>query len=118
MKTDWLSMPHPELGEVGFQAWRDAFWRDDPEGYRKWLDDEWAKEVAGNIRYLTRVPTEPPEPGTCIVHNHVRPARYLSLRGFRAWRQNLDLDRLEVCDCPWAPKQERHYRVRRAVQTG
>lgn len=57
-----------------------------------------------------------PAPGYGVVHNHVRPKRFPKLRqgqnGFRAWTQLLDPDKLEACDCPWAPQAGPHYRVK------
>jgi hypothetical protein len=63
-------------------------------------------------RYLRRIPREVPA-DVVVVHNHVRPTRHLGSRGFHAWLQAPDADRLEVCECGWAPELESHYRMRR-----
>jgi hypothetical protein len=68
------------------------------------------------VEYLYRLPAEIPA-GTVLVHNHVRRARRLGSRGFRAWLENprsgLSRDRLERCPCGWAPELGPHYRVAR-----
>jgi hypothetical protein len=60
-------------------------------------------------------PTAPPEAipaGQVLVHNQVYPAAQRpGQRGSRCWLQPPS-DRLEVCDCGWAPKLGQHYRVR------
>jgi hypothetical protein len=60
--------------------------------------------------YLTTIPKTVPE-GRVVVHNHVRPARRLGTRGFRAWLAEPSAD-IERCDCGWAPELGAHYRVR------
>lgn len=65
---------------------------------------------AGNVTYLSRLPATIPE-RRCLVHNHVRPAHPLGMNGFRAWLQDPDPSRLEICDCGWAPELDQHYRV-------
>ena len=63
--------------------------------------------------YLNKIPGEVPA-DLVVVHNSVRPARRLGTRGFRAWlADRSSMDRLEVCDCDWAPELGEHYRVRR-----
>lgn len=64
------------------------------------------------IDYLSDVPDTVPT-GTWVVHNHVRPARSLGERGFRAWLTAPDADRYEQCGCTWASHLGEHYRVRR-----
>ncbi len=54
--------------------------------------------------------------GHVLVHNHVRPIGFgprtpCGLDGFRAWTQVPEPDRLERCDCGWAPECPVHYRV-------
>ena len=79
------------------------------------------------VRYLTGIPHKALPAGHVVVHNHVRPARRLGARGFRAWvaapddderiaRYARDEDGYEVerCDCGWAPELPEHYRVKRA----
>lgn len=65
--------------------------------------------------YLERIPpnADAIPAGLVVVHNHVRPARRLGTRGFRAWLQAPD-DRVTVvtvCECGWAPEVGDHYRV-------
>ena len=66
------------------------------------------------ISYLTTLPAEVPD-GRCLVHNSVRPTRRLGSRGFRAWTTSYR-DRLEVCDCSWAPELGQHYRIERGLR--
>jgi hypothetical protein len=66
------------------------------------------------MRYLAGVPKQVPS-GRVVVHNHVRPARRLGERGFRAWTQLPD-ESLVVCDCGWALHLTEHYRVHRAEE--
>ena len=74
------------------------------------------------LNYLSAIPSEVPA-GKVIVHNTVKPptdsevataAEYgegpLGIRGFRAWTQ-APSDKLERCDCRWAPEAGPHYRV-------
>jgi hypothetical protein len=76
--------------------------------------------AAGYVKYLSGIPASVPE-GRVVVHNHVRPPRLpgsrdflpLGWNGFRAWLASPS-KRLEVCDCGWAPKLTKHYRVKRA----
>jgi hypothetical protein len=70
------------------------------------------EELAARVgmRYLSGIPAEVPS-GRVVVHNSVRPARRLGVRGFRAWTQWPD-ERLEVCGCDWAPEVGEHYRVK------
>jgi hypothetical protein len=72
-----------------------------------------------HVRYLTGIPRKPIPQGQCVVHNHVRPAGFPNVpvrtMGFRVWRQDLEPDRLEICDCGWAPELERHYRVKQGL---
>lgn len=65
------------------------------------------------VQYLFRMPKEIPN-GLVLVHNNVRPTRHLGMRGFRAWLEQPDPQRLEECSCGWAPEFTRHYRVTRA----
>jgi hypothetical protein len=58
--------------------------------------------------YLSRLPDALPDDGRVLVHNQVRPSRKLGSYGFRAWLQPMG-DRIEVCDCSWAPNLGRHY---------
>jgi hypothetical protein len=62
------------------------------------------------MEYLRKLPAEVPT-GRVLVHNHVRPARRLGTRGFRAWLTSPDPARLEVCDCSWAPEHGQHFRI-------
>jgi len=62
--------------------------------------------------YLASIPSVIPA-GQVAVHNNVRPTRRLGSRGFRAWLAPADAERLERCECGWAPELERHYRVKR-----
>jgi hypothetical protein len=59
--------------------------------------------------YPPSIPTTVPS-RQVLVHNHVRPARRQGTRGFRFWLQAPD-DRLERCDCGWAPELPEHYRA-------
>jgi hypothetical protein len=67
-----------------------------------------------HTRYLTGIPRKPLPPGQVVVHNHIRhtPQTRSGERGFRFWRQDLT-ERLERCDCGWAPELKEHYHVRR-----
>jgi hypothetical protein len=49
-------------------------------------------------------------PGTAVVHNNWREGFT-----FRAWLQ-APTDRLEQCDCGWAPETVTHYRVRQVPE--
>jgi hypothetical protein len=60
--------------------------------------------------YLSKLPDVVPG-DKVLVHNHVKPALRLGIRGFRAWLSSPDPDTLEVCNCGWAPELRRHYRV-------
>ena len=77
--------------------------------------EAYAKSV--HTRYLAGIPRKPIPDGQCVVHNHVRPVGFPDVRsgqnGFRFWCQDVDLERLELCECDWAPGLERHYRVKR-----
>ena len=64
-----------------------------------------------DAEYLASLPAAVPA-GRFVVHNHVRPARRLGSRGFRAWLTSTP-DQLEVCGCPCAPELGQHYRVAR-----
>ena len=65
---------------------------------------------AGMI-YLRRIPAAHEVPaGLVVVHNHVRPAPRLGLRGFRAWLSDPS-GKLEPCTCGWAPELGTHYRL-------
>lgn len=76
--------------------------------------------LAYHVRYLTGIPRKPLPPGQVVVHNHVRPAGFPNVHagqsGFRYWRQDFVADRLERCDCPWAPELAEHFRARRLIQ--
>lgn len=62
--------------------------------------------------YLSRLPASIAR-GKVLVHNHIRPTtRHLGMRGFRAWLQAPDRDRLAVCKCGFAPELGRHFCVR------
>ena len=61
-------------------------------------------------RYLSRVPSTVP-PGDVLVHNGVYPvALYGGDRGSRFWLHSPS-DKLEPCDCGWAPEIDVHYQV-------
>ena len=68
--------------------------------------------MMAKMEYLRTTPTTDATipTGRVLVHNNVRPTQRLRSRGFRAWTQ-LPTDRLEVCDCAWAPDITTHYRV-------
>lgn len=68
-------------------------------------------EEESTPEYLSRLPDTVPA-GRVLVHNNVRPARRLGSRGFRAWLQEPDPDRLVVCDCGWAAELGQHVRVK------
>lgn len=71
-------------------------------------------DLPESVEYLQKIPAATP-PARVVVHNHVQPpTRRLGLRGFRAWFAPLS-DRLEVCDCGWAPEIGEHYRVVRTT---
>jgi hypothetical protein len=77
------------------------------------------REVARQlrIRYVARVPKVLPD-DSVLVHNQVRfpGSPYpLGVNGFRAWLQRDGHDRLEPCDCGFAPRLGTHYRVRREL---
>jgi hypothetical protein len=76
-----------------------------------------ANVLPPGVIYLSELPARVPI-GKVLVHNHIRPARQLGDRGFRAWLSNPDPLTLEVCPCAWARKLGLHYRVRiaRGVQ--
>ena len=59
---------------------------------------------------LRRIPDTVPA-GQVVVHNHVTPTRHPGSRGFRAWLAAPDPDRLEACDCGWAPELGQHFRI-------
>lgn len=61
--------------------------------------------------YLSRLPRAVPR-GRVLVHNQVRPTRHLGMRGFRAWLQEPNPDKLVACDCGWAAELGPHYRVK------
>jgi hypothetical protein len=65
----------------------------------------------GLMEYITkRLPSAIPG-GKVLVHNQVYPvARRPGTRGSRCWLQEPS-DRLEPCDCGWAPELGGHYRV-------
>lgn len=63
--------------------------------------------------YLYRLPPTVPTDDKVLVHNQVRPTRRLGSRGFRAWLSPSDSERLERCDCDWAPELGAHFRVSR-----
>jgi len=64
------------------------------------------------MRYLFSLPESVPS-GWVLVHNNVYPvARKVGERGSRSWLYPPDLEKLEVCDCGWAPELGEHYRVR------
>jgi len=60
--------------------------------------------------YLTAIPKVVPE-GKIVVHNHIRPAVRLGVRGFRAWLADKGDPVYERCDCDWAPRLSEHDRV-------
>ena len=62
------------------------------------------------LDYLSAVPRSVP-PGKIVVHNTVRPAMRLGMRGFRAWLAEPS-PKYEVCPCKWAPYLDAHYRVK------
>jgi hypothetical protein len=66
------------------------------------------------FEYLDRLPRALPA-GRVLVHNHVRPARRLGVRGFRAWLSPPDATRLQRCACGWAPELGAHYRMAHRV---
>jgi hypothetical protein len=63
------------------------------------------------LDYLGVIPHEVPA-GRIVVHNSVRPTRWLGSRGFRAWLAE-PADEYVACDCAWAPELGIHYRVHR-----
>jgi hypothetical protein len=67
-----------------------------------------------DMEYLRRVPDALPAlpADRILVHNRVRPAPRLGLRGFRAWLATPDEQIYEPCTCAWAPHLGTHYRVR------
>jgi hypothetical protein len=63
--------------------------------------------------YLKRISSLADIPGgMVVVHNHVRPTRQLSMRGFGAWVQVRDDELRELCPCSWAHELPVHYRIR------
>ena len=64
--------------------------------------------------YIDRIPSEKLPRGFYLVHNHVKPARNLGARGFRAWVQD-DAKGLVQCKCSFGriknAKVNKHYRV-------
>lgn len=54
------------------------------------------------FEYLSEIPQAIPA-GRILVHNHVRPAKGLGTRGFRAWLGTPANPRYEICSCGWAP---------------
>jgi hypothetical protein len=69
---------------------------------------------SSTIMYLRKIPKAVPS-GFALVHNSVRPLRTLGLNGFRAWLEKpCPNDRIEICDCAWAPELGEHYRVIKA----
>jgi hypothetical protein len=60
------------------------------------------------MEYLTKPPRFLPI-GKVLVHNHVKSR--LGSRGFRAWLDDPDEKKYEVCTCGWAPRLM-HHRVR------
>jgi hypothetical protein len=76
--------------------------------------EHWGEDVARahGMEYLREVPSVVLG-GRVLVHNRVRPvARRSGIRGSRFWLQQPD-ERLERCDCGWAPELAEHYRVAR-----
>jgi hypothetical protein len=69
--------------------------------------------AAWDMEYIDRIPKTLPDDGRIVVHNHVRPARWLGMNGFRAWLAP-SKKHYEVCPCGWAPWLPEHYRVRGA----
>ena len=67
-----------------------------------------------DLTYLSTVPRQVPE-GRIVVHNHVRPAKQLGDRGFRAWTEAADTPLRVPCPCGWAPHLAKHYRVDRGA---
>lgn len=63
--------------------------------------------LSGNVASL-RVPV-----GKVVVHNHIKPANRLGVRGFRAWLSEPQEKSITRCDCGWAPHLGQHFRVRR-----
>jgi hypothetical protein len=65
--------------------------------------------------YLFKIPKSIPD-GRWLVHNQVTggitPHRRSGVNGFRFWLAESS-ERLERCDCGWAPELGQHYRVRR-----
>ena len=61
------------------------------------------------MSYLNKTPDAVPS-GKVLVHNHVRPAKRIGTRGFRAWLDEPS-DHYEPCTCGWAPHLPEHYRV-------
>lgn len=61
---------------------------------------------------LTAIPRSPADipAGRVVVHNHVRPARRLGMRGFRAYLVQPG-PLITACGCGWAPELGTHYRV-------
>ena len=73
------------------------------------------------IRYLRSIPRGPLPTGRIVAHNHVRPPDFhasypLGLNWFRAWTDDADAKRYELCLCEWAEgRLATHYRVRRSA---
>jgi hypothetical protein len=86
--------------------------------YEQLLAESKAHHKAAHVAYLTGIPSKPIPAGQVVVHNHVRPVGFPDVKsgqdGFRFWRQDLEPERLVVCDCGWAPQLEHHYRVKRS----
>lgn len=70
------------------------------------------KPAYPHMHYVSAIPRTLPA-GRVLVHNFVRPQPVLGLNGFRAWLE-APSELLERCDCPWAPRLDAHYRVRRS----
>lgn len=62
------------------------------------------------MEYITKPPRFLPI-GKVLVHNHYRPTSRIGSRGFRAWLDDPDEKKYEVCTCGWAPRLV-HHRVR------
>jgi hypothetical protein len=55
-----------------------------------------------------------PKPGKVLVHNHIQhePDTPVGINGFSAWWSKWYLPDHIECDCGWAPRISKHYRMR------
>jgi hypothetical protein len=78
--------------------------------------ETWEKSCVYGDELFGHIPV-----GMVLVHNHVRPEGFpdvpLGLSGFRAWLETLG-QHLIACQCGWAPKVGKHYRVKEVGYAG